>query len=195
MARPLRVGGRGTGPDGASVIWSVAEGSRGARWREVRNVARAVAGSLLLETDPAGRFAHLELATPSGLLTLHPEPDGTLHGHAIVSDGIEHAVGLPWEPDGIPLIEGSVIALAAATRVLATLIPPGTSAARHAIVIPATLVLDVVPVRVERIDEGTWRFGDGEPFAVDRRGLPVLRGAETWPLEQDEGDATPARHR
>ncbi len=94
MPGPLRFGGRGQGADGAAVVWSVAEGSKGRRWREVRNVGGGVASSLLLETDAAGRFSHLELSTPSGLLTLHPEPDGTLHGHAIVSDGVEHVEGL-----------------------------------------------------------------------------------------------------
>jgi hypothetical protein len=118
-AAPLRFGGRGQGADRASVIWSVAEGSRGRRWREVRNAGSAIASSLLLETDPAGRFSHLELSTPSGLLTLHPEPDGTLHGHAIVSDGVEHIEGLAWDADGIVLLDGSTVCRLAAAATLA----------------------------------------------------------------------------
>ena len=193
MTAPLRVGGRGLGADGASVIWSIAEGSRGRRWREVRNVAGGVASSLLLETFVDGRFAHLEFSTPSGLLTLHPEGDGTLHGNAVVSDGVEHVTGLRWEPDALALLDGSTVCRLAAVDLLARSADAIDSHAHLAVVIPPTLWLEVKPVRVERIDTTTWRFGSEEPFAVDERGLPVLRGGEIWPLEQD---AEPAeRHR
>lgn len=185
MAARLRFGGRGQGADGASVVWSVAEGSRGRRWREVRNVGAAVASSLLLETDPAGRFAHLELSTPSGLLTLHPEPDGTLHGHAVVSDGVEHVEGLAWDADGLVLLEGSTVCRLAAAALLADSVAVRSSKAQLAVVIPPTLWLEVKPVRIERLDERAWRFGAEEPFAVDRDGLPILRGGEVWPLERD----------
>jgi hypothetical protein len=193
MATPLRFGGRGQGADGAAVVWSVAEGSRGRRWREVRNAAGGVASSLLLETDPDGRFSHLELSTPSGLLTLHPETDGTLHGHAIVSDGVEHVAGLAWDADGIVLLEGSTVCRAAAIATLAGSVEPGSSKGHLAVVIPATLWLEVKPVRIERIDPTSWRFGSEEPFPVDRHGLPELRGGEIWPLEGDP-EAAP-RHR
>jgi hypothetical protein len=193
MAERMRVGGRGQGADGAAVVWSVAEGSRGRRWREVRNAGHAVASSLLLETDPAGRFAHLELSTPSGLLTLHPEGDGTLHGHAIVSDGVEHVAGLAWDADGIALLDGSTVCRLAAVAGLANALAAGTSRGQLTVVIPATLWLEVKPIRIERIDATTWRFGAEEPFEVDRDGLPVLRGGEIWPLEGD--DDAPKRHR
>src|SRR6185503_20526967 len=96
-------------------------GRRGRRWREVVRVGQGRQGlrhSLLLESDPEGRFAHLELATDVGLLTLHPESDGSLHGNAIVdhgeahlrdATGVEHVRGLPWPADGIALVEGSLI--------------------------------------------------------------------------------------
>ncbi len=192
MAGALRVGGRGQGADGASVVWSVAEGTRGRRWREVRNVGGGVATSLLLETDPAGRFSHLELATPSGLLTLHPEGDGTLHGHAIVSDGVEHVEGLAWDADGIVLLDGSTVCRLAAAATLAAAVATGSSKGHLAAIVPSTLWIEVKPVRVERIDDGTWRFGAEDPFALDRRGLPVLRGGEVWPLERDT--EAPERH-
>jgi hypothetical protein len=165
------------------VIWSVAEGSRGRRWREVRKAGEGIAHSLLLETDPAGRFSHLELSTPSGLLTLHPEGDGTLHGHAVVSDGIEHVRGLRWEPDAVPLLDGSTVCRLAAIALFEPVIAAASSAGRLAVVIPATLRLEVKPVRIERLEDRTWRFGAEEPIMVDRRGLPVLTGGETWPLE------------
>ena len=196
MAPPLRSGGRGQGADGAAVIWSVAEGRKGRRWREVRNGGAGVASSLLLETSPDGRFAHLELSTPSGLLTLHPEGDGTLHGHAIVSDGVEHVEGLAWDADGIVLLEGSTVCRVAAAQALAAVVVSGSSRAQLAVVIPPTLWLEVKPVRVERVDAGTWRFGDEAPLTIDGRGLPVLRGGEIWDLERDPdtADAVP-RHR
>lgn len=193
MADPLRFGGRGQGADGAAVVWSVAEGTRGRRWREVRNVGHGVATSLLLETDPSGRFAHLELSTPSGLLTLHPEDDGTLHGHAIVSDGVEHVAGLAWDADGIAMLDGSTVCRLAAIASLAGRVEIGGSRAHLAAVIPPTLWIEVKPIRIERLAAATWRFGVEEPFAVGRRGLPELRGGEIWPLERD--DDTAIRHR
>jgi hypothetical protein len=174
-------------------VWSVAEGSRGRRWREVRNAGHAVASSLLLETDPGGRFSHLELSTPSGLLTLHPEGDGTLHGHAIVSDGVEHVEGLAWDADGIVLLEGSTVCRAAAAAALGASLAAGSSKGHLAVVIPATLWLEVKPIRVERVDARTWQFGGEEPFSLDRRELPDLRGGEIWPLERD-ADALPREH-
>ena len=182
----LKVGGRGQGLDGRSVMWSVAEGRRGRRWREVRRAGEGIATSLLLETDPQGRFIHLELSTPSGLLTLHPESDDTLHGHAVVHDGIEHVTGLAWDPDGVVLLEGSTVCRLAAAAALGETLGTATSKAHLAVVIPETLWLEVKPVRVERIDERTWRFGAEEPFALDARGLPDLRGGEIWPLEQTD---------
>lgn len=193
MVALLRFGGRGQGADGASVVWSVAEGRRGRRWREVRNAGAAVASSLLLETDPAGRFAHLELSTPSGLLTLHPETDGTLHGHAIVSDGVEHVAGLAWDADGVVILDGSTVCRLAAVAGLADTMAIGVSKGHLAVVIPPTLWLEVKPIRIERIDATAWRFAAEEPFTVDGRGLPVLRGGEIWPLERDDEPAP--RHR
>jgi hypothetical protein len=107
---PLRRAGRGRLPDGSTAIWSVSEGSRGRRWREMRRTANGgLIASLLLETHPEGRFAHIELSTAAGLLTLHPEADGTLHGNVIREAGIRHIEGLPWTPTSIVLVDGSVL--------------------------------------------------------------------------------------
>src|SRR5436189_2001251 len=92
----LRRAGHGSMADGSEITWSMAEGSRGSRWREVRVLDESVVSSLLLELDPDGRFSHLELATTAGLLTLHPEGDGTLHGNAVTADGVHHVVAVPW---------------------------------------------------------------------------------------------------
>lgn len=194
MSRFLRVGGRGTTPGGRSVIWSVAEGSKGRRYREVRRAGEGIAHSLLLETDPDGRFSHLELSTPSGLLTLHPEPDGTLHGHAVVSDGIEHVAGMPWEPDGLVVVEDSVVCVLAAAQLLRPQLGPGSSLARHAVWIPPTLWVEIRPLRVGRA-AGAWQLGSDRPIEIDPRGVPQLMGGEVWPLDESHDDTDEISHR
>lgn len=175
MARApwLRQAGHGRAADGSRVTWSVAEGSRGRRWREVRTIEPAGAGegssvvsSLLLELDPDGRFAHLELSTAAGLLTLHPEGDGTVHGNVVRSAGVEHVVGLPWAPDDVVLVEGSVVtAVAAESR-------PGSPEARALII-----TLDLALSRAENVP------------SAGAAGLPLLEDGATWPLERDLNDA------
>ena len=61
----------------------MSEGRKGRRWREVVARGPDVVHALLLETDPDGRFSHLELARADGLWTFHPEGDGTLHGNHV----------------------------------------------------------------------------------------------------------------
>ena len=101
MSAPLRMAGWGTLDDGAAMTWTVAEGRRGRRWREVVARGDAVAHSLLLETGVDDRFSHLELARAGGLWTFHPEGDGTLHGNHVDPRGqaVRHVVGLPFGPD------------------------------------------------------------------------------------------------
>ena len=191
MPEWLRVGGRGAGADGLQVVWSVAEGSRGRRWREARSTTGGIETSLLLETDPTGLFAHLELSTPTGLLTLHPETDGSLHGHAVVGErgeelGVEHVAGLAWTPDGLVIVEGSTICQVAAIHLLWQSTSEWSSTSRPAVVIPTTLWSEARPVRVERIRPKRWRFGGDPPIDVDDRGLPLLLDGQTWPLELDD---------
>jgi hypothetical protein len=182
----LRRAGSGRDADGFSVVWSIAEGRRGRRWREVRGRDDRALSSLLLETNPAGQFAHLELGTPSGLLTLHPERDGTLHGNVITPEGVEHVSGHAWDANGIVLVEGSTICQAAAAELLGRAAPVWSSASVPSVTIgPKTLWLDdFYPIRVERVTAAKWRFGDREPIRIDDRGLPILDEGETWPLEE-----------
>ena len=121
--------------------------------------------SLLFETDPAGRFAHLELSTAAGLLTLHPESDGTLHGNAVMAEGIRHIVGEPWTLDGALLVEGSAIATAAAGE-------RGVAAW-----IDLHLALHHGRPTIDRIPS----------IPLDGDGLPRLADGSTWPLERDGG--------
>ena len=160
----LRRAGRGRDADGNLIIWSVAEGRRGRRWREVVVEGSAVRSSLLLELAPDGRFSHLELTTAAGLLTLHPEADATLHGNAVTADGIHHVAGLKWDRDAAICLSGSTICLAAGRR------PDGSR-----VVTWLDVGLDLAfEMRVMRLD---WTL-------VDPDGLPILEAAETWPLEE-----------
>jgi hypothetical protein len=143
--------------------------------------------SLLLETDTSGRFAHLELSTRTGLLTLHPEADGTLHGNAVIggerSVGVEHVRGIAWQSDGLVTVDGSTICQLAAIDLLRRSSPEFSAVSRPGVAIHATLACEPTVVRVERISRDRWRFGGDSPIDVDARGLPLLRDGQMWPLE------------
>jgi len=149
--------------EGLTVTWSMAEGRRGSRWREVRVADAAVVSSLLLELDPDRRFAHLELATAAGLLTLHPEGDGTLHGNAILADGVRHIVAVPWQADDLLLVAGSTIARAAAAR---------RGAVTSGVLVALDLTLERRPIGLgDRVVE------------LDTDGLPAFPDGQAWPLD------------
>ena len=168
MGALLRRAGSGQTTDGHVVTWTVAEGRRGRRWREVVSTGEgSVVSSLLLELDPDGRFSHLELSTAAGLLTLHPETDGTLHGNSVTADGISHIRGMPWEADRVIALVGSAVCQAVA------------GAGRR--------VGDRVPVLRIGLDLSLAR--DTLELTTDPGdGLPVLSGAASWPLEEADGD-------
>lgn len=107
----LRRAGRFDVADGGIVVWSVAEGRRGRRWRSLRlgRDGRPVS-DLLLEVDPGGRWNRLELATGTGILTLHPDPDGTrVHGNVVTPAGMRH-LALGWGSDHRLVVEGEPLA-------------------------------------------------------------------------------------
>lgn len=164
----LRVAGTGRSSNGATVTWSVAEGRRGRRWREAVVRDGTVVHSLLLELDPGGRFSHLELTTAAGLLTLHPEGDGTIHGNAVTEAGVTHVRGLPWQADDAFLIEASVVCAVVArgwqlSQRLNDLgfvrVGPDLTLTRDRTVIPTA--------------------------SIDEHGLPVLTDGRRWKLEED----------
>jgi len=86
----LRRAGRLDPGGGETVLWSVAEGRQGRRWRSLRlDSAGGVISSLVLELDPGGRWTRLELATSAGMLTLHPDPDArAAHGNVVTGRGV-----------------------------------------------------------------------------------------------------------
>jgi len=168
---PTRRAGRGRAEDGSLITWSVADGRRGSRWREVRATDGVVVSSLLLELDPEGRFSHLELSTGAGLLTLHPEGDGTLHGNAVEANGVRHVQGAAWSADRSLLVAGSPIARAAAARRGRSL-PHG--AARAGVIVGLDLSLEARAL-------GAAALG----IELDADGLPALAGGDSWRLELD----------
>lgn len=182
---PVRRAGAGLIEGGDRVTWSVAEGSRGRRWREAVVGEQGLRHVLLLETDPAGRFTHLELATPAGLLTLHPEDDDTLHGNAIDAGGLRHVTGLPWDAGGVVLLAGSPVARAAVAFLLRTVLAPGVSTAREAVLLGPDLQPALRRVQVTRTDADRWRTNDDAAFRVDADCLPILADGATWAMEAE----------
>ncbi len=170
MTDPLvRLAGRGLRPDGAVVTWTIADGQRGRRWRESVVQDGQLVHSLLYETGTDRRFTHLELAAPTGLVTLHPERDGTLHGNIVQNDGVEHIDGLAFRPGDALLVAGSSIAAAAVAWWSGR---DGDNARAGILVLdPVSLVL---------------RAGTEDPnlFPADPDGIPRLREGGTWPLER-----------
>jgi hypothetical protein len=191
---PVRAAGRGALPDGSVVIWVVSEGRRGRRWRETITTGegpdrgpRDIRSSLLLETDPSGRFLHLELSTAAGLLTLHPEGDGSLHGNAVSADGVRHVVGLPFPAGAVVVVAGSPIAAAAAlgsargTIGMAGDAPIGERRIPAAFVQP-DLGVSTGDAAIREAPDG-WQVGEGTPLRLDADGLPVLPDPGRWSLE------------
>ena len=189
MTEPIRTAGRGIAADGAEVTWTVAEGRRGRRWREVVSQDGAVVHALLLETDPDGRFSHLELARVDGLWTFHPETDGTLHGnHVGDGDGrealVRHVAGWPFGPGDRLLVMGSPISLAAIAWRLAGSLDAGAGTSVAAVVIERGGTLEQVPaLRIERLSVTRWKIGDDAPFELDDDGLPVFEDELKQDLE------------
>jgi hypothetical protein len=174
VAALLRRAGSGHATDGRAVTWTVAEGGRGRRWREVVATGEgSVVSSLLLELDPDGRFSHLELSTAAGLLTLHPEADGTLHGNVVTASGINHIRGMPWVADGVIVLAGSAVcqAVAGTGRGIGDLVP--------VLRIGADLTFARDTIQLTTADVGD--------------GLPVLSGAMSWPLEEADDDGFAGR--
>ena len=168
------------------MTWTVADGSKGRRWREAVTDARGIRHSLLFETGSDRRFGHMELASAAGLLTLHPEGDATLHGNLVDGTGVRHIVGLPWDRDAVVDLAGSAITAAAAAWLLDRAPGAREDGIEVAVLrISANLELEVAATTVTPVGDASWRAADGTTFAAGRDGLPVLDAAAEWPLEQD----------
>ncbi len=189
MIDAIRRAGRIRLDDGTLLVWSVAGGQRGRRWRAMTSRGGHMLEARLLEVDGRGRPARLEITNAAGVLTLHPEPSGGLHGNVVMPDGVRH-LSLDWSDTHEIAVDRSPIATAVTALRLSTVVPVGEG--RDIDVVAVTLDLEVRPGtrRFDRISETTWRITGGDEtrsLTIDERGIPIWpddRGdAAEWPLE------------
>jgi hypothetical protein len=159
------------------LLWSVAEGGRGRRWRaSTRDAEGRLLDDLLLEVERGGRIGRLELTTAAGQLTFHADPDEReAHGNIVTPAGIRH-VALRWAPGREVEIPWSPIADA--------VLAGGPDAAGQRVVarIDADLVPTLATVAVEWVADGRWRVG-GREISLAETGVPLFPNGEEWPLE------------
>jgi hypothetical protein len=145
--------------------------------------------ALLLEVSPAGRPSRLEMTTPAGLLTLHPEPDeSAMHGNVVGSDEVRH-LALGWSADHDLLVLGSPASATVAIRRWGRELMVGASRTFALLRIDDDLVPRLARWSIERVGQHAWHLrdldGDEERrLIVDADGRPILADAVSWPLEQ-----------
>lgn len=124
--------------------------------------------AVLLEVGVDGRFTRLELTAPGGLLTLHPEPDGSrVDGNVVDGSGVR-PVSLPWGPGHVLRVSGSPI-------------PEILTRRARGLAAPPTLVL-AIDANLQVTPES--RPGEGSGPPADGRGVPILDEAMEWDLER-----------
>jgi hypothetical protein len=165
MTEWLRRAGQARLPDDDIVLWSVAEGNRGRRWRWTHQHYQGVPGhSGLVELLPAGGLGRLEISAYGGLLTFHPERDGmSAHGNIVTPDGVK-PIATAWRPEWrVGIVDdpfGSAIA--------------GWNG--------SGLVISW------QLDSLVWRepgrHPDVDALPRDARGIPIVENAEEWALEE-----------
>lgn len=189
----MRRGGRALLPDGRCVVWAVAEGGGGRRWRSA--VARGegeLVEALTAETSPAGRLLRLELATGEGLLTLHPDGDrARLHGNVVRPGGVEH-VALPWSDAHLLLAGASPVAAAVSAASVLGRVGVGEGTSLPAVQVGPGLRPRSATWRVARLAERRWSLAAADGSAAllletDGDGLPADPGGAAWPLELGAG--------
>lgn len=170
--------------DGLRLTWSVADGTRGRRWRAVSTDTRGIGHVLLLEVDPAGRPSRLELTTPAGLLTLHPSADrGEIHGNVVSATGEGvRPLAFAWGPEHELEVTGRPLATAVALHRRRSQVRVGQGGEFEVLSIDPELYVAPARRRFERLTEDRWRVGAVE-LEIDRNGL--LIGGSRWPLEVD----------
>ncbi len=171
---------------GRDVTWTVAEGRHGRRWRELAIDTAGVARSLTLETDGQGAWQRLEIDGASGLLSLHPESDGSIHGNVASRTGVRHlSVGVVKPPRvDVP---GSLVVEAALCWSLSQQIRVGEHRTFSIASVAEPVNVGLSELTVDRRTTGTWELHDGDRrrlVEIDEAGLPVAHvGSQRWPLE------------
>jgi hypothetical protein len=183
------VTGHGALPGGGRLTWTAADGSKGRRWRAAATGSdgRLVHG-LLVETAPDGTLARAEITTATGLLTLHPDHDGTaMHGNCARTDGVDH-LALPWSPAHALLFGASPLTAAVAACILGGRVGMGEGTSVPVIEVLPDLHVRQATWRVARTAERRWRLlaadgGASIALELDETGLPLLDDGGTWPME------------
>ncbi|MCI0583706.1 MAG: hypothetical protein L0227_12605 [Chloroflexi bacterium] len=186
---PVRRGGRITEPDGRVITWSMAEGSRGRRWRwSVVDRRGVLIAAHTVELDPDGRFASAESAAAGGIMTLHREADGSgswsLHGNRVAERGIDHLT-VPAPAPEVVVVGSGPIAAAIASRGLA-------KDARTADVVEVgdDLGVRIAEASIRRPGADIVEVRTGivvRRVSLDDDGLPALDepSSTSWPLERE----------
>jgi len=185
----LRRAGRAHLADGSELLWSLAEGGRGRRWRATTMLEGRVTHALLLEVDRAGRPARLELTTESGMLTLHPEADGrSIHGNVVHRGGVR-PVALAWSPDHDLEIVDRPLGTAVMLRRLSASVRVGEGETIPVLAIDGSLAVRPGTRLVRRLADRRWIVADlagAREMAIelDPNGIPQFGpNADDWPLE------------
>lgn len=175
----LRVAGRSQATDGATVAWSVAEGARGRRWRAVATVDGAITHTLLLEVTPAGRIIRVELVTPAGMLTLHPEPgERAIHGNVVGVDGSVRPLAFEWSPDHEIDVRGRPVSTWVGLHRRREAVAVGEVVSIPVLAIDPGLRVTTARRSVTRLDRERWLVASGpsDPaieLRLDAEGLPA----------------------
>lgn len=184
----LRRAGSGRSTDGAEILWSIAEGSRGRRWRTSSSRDGLIESSLLLETTAGGRFLRLEYTTAGGMLTLHPDGgEHSLHGNVVHPHGVR-PVTLAWSSDHSVEVDGLLIPTAAALGRLSRSVAVGEGETVPVVAVDRVLAVRPGSRLVRRVAERRWivaNLADRHEIDIDldEHGIPRLEGGRTWPLE------------
>ena len=188
MSGFVRLAGSARLADGGTLVWTVADGSRGRRWRGVATVDGHITHAVLLEVASDRTFARLELTAPAGLLTLHPEAGGTtLHGNVVTPAGVRH-LSFDWGDDHAIAVTGRPIADAITAHRLAGFVGVGEGRDLRVLVVGPDLAITEASCRFEHVTDGTWRLvepGGGRTLTIDPRGIPFGTKGAVWPLELD----------
>jgi hypothetical protein len=185
----IRRAGRARLEDGSELLWSLAEGGRGRRWRATTILDGRITHTLLLEIDLAGRPARLELSTEAGMLTLHPARDGrSIHGNVVHGGGVR-PLALAWGPDHDLEVVGRPLATAVMLRRLSSSVRVGEGETVPVLAIDQSLAVRGGTRLVRRLADRRWIVADlaaAREMAIelDQDGVPQLGpSADSWPLE------------
>jgi hypothetical protein len=175
------------------MTWTIADGERGRRWREATAAAETADGvsgglahAVTLETGHAGQWLRLEVAAPAGLLSLHPDRDGSINGNVVSKAGVRHIAKGVVQP---PLVDvrDSLVAETALCRALERLVATGEGSTVSVVRVLPTLEVEVAALQVMRTDARRWELTDAEGIrtvSMGDRGAPVTSDAGAkWPLE------------